>query len=105
MRIADFQKQIERTYGEKDRRRGVEATFLWFAEETGELARAINGRSSRENLRHEFADVLAWLSTLASITGVDLEEVAAERYGKGCPRCKAAPCICDEKRAPSYRCA
>ncbi len=105
MHISEFQKVIEKTYGAKDRKRGVEATYLWFAEEAGELARAINGRSSRENLRHEFADVLAWLSTLASITGVDLQEVADERYGKGCPRCKAIPCKCEEKRTTAYRCS
>jgi NTP pyrophosphatase (non-canonical NTP hydrolase) len=104
MNIAEFQKLIEDTYGAKDRNRGIESTYLWFAEEVGELARAINGRTSRENLRHEFADVLAWLTTLASIANVDLHEVAAERYGKGCPRCKAIPCACGEKRSPAYRC-
>lgn len=105
MHISDFQKVIEDTYGAKDRKRGIESTFLWFAEEVGELARALNGRTSRDNLQLEFADTLAWLSTLASIAGVDLEAVAAERYGKGCPRCKAIPCKCEEKRTPAYRCA
>ena len=106
MNIAEFQRLIERTYGEKDRARGLEATWLWFSEEVGELARAINGRSSRENLREEFADVLAWLSTLASIAGVDLEEVAKSRYGEGCPRCTKIPCACDEakQRSAAYRC-
>lgn len=104
MRISEFQQAIEQTYGAKDRKRGMEATFLWFAEEVGELARALNGRTSRENLELEFADTLAWLSTLASIAGVDLETVAANRYGKGCPRCHALPCKCEELRKPSYRC-
>ncbi|MCA8915373.1 MAG: nucleotide pyrophosphohydrolase [Planctomycetes bacterium] len=104
MDIKDFQKVIDDTYGEKDRKRGVESTWLWFCEEVGELARAVNGRTSRENLRHEFADVLAWLTTLASIANIDLEEVAAERYGKGCPRCKAIPCKCDEVKQRAYRC-
>ncbi|MCA8935562.1 MAG: nucleotide pyrophosphohydrolase [Planctomycetes bacterium] len=106
MQINEFQKLIEETYGEKDRKRGIENTWLWFSEEVGELARAINGRTSRENLREEFADVLAWLTTLASIANVDLEEVSAKRYGKGCPRCKAIPCKCDEvkQRPRAYRC-
>ncbi|MCB9894236.1 MAG: nucleotide pyrophosphohydrolase [Planctomycetes bacterium] len=104
MKISEFQKVIEDTYGEKDRKRGVESTFLWFSEEVGELARAINGRTTRENLRHEFADVLAWLTTLASIANIDLQEVAEERYGKGCPRCKAIPCMCDEIKQRAYRC-
>jgi NTP pyrophosphatase (non-canonical NTP hydrolase) len=105
MHIAQFQKVIEETYGAKDKKRGIESTFLWFSEEVGELARALNGRTSRENLKLEFADTLAWLTTLASIAGVDLEEVANERYGKGCPRCLGIPCKCEEKRTPAYRCA
>ncbi len=104
MEIQQFQKLIEDTFGAKDRKRGIESTYLWFAEEVGELARAINGRTSRENLRHEFADVLAWLTTLASIANVDLQEATTERYGKGCPKCKAIPCSCAENQAPVYRC-
>lgn len=106
MQIEEFQKLIDQTYGAKDRKRGLELTFFWFIEEVGELARALNGRTSRENLRHEFADVLAWLSTLASISNLDLQEIATERYGKGCPRCKAIPCKCDEvrNRTPVAKC-
>ena len=88
--VRELQRRIEAIYGERDRARGVERTFVWFAEEVGELARAILGRDER-NLREEFADVLAWLSTLASMLGVDLEE-AAGKYGAGCPRCAATPC-------------
>ena len=87
MRISEFQKLIEDTYGKKDRSRGLERTWLWFSEEVGELARALNGRTDQTNLEHEFADVLAWLTTLASIKGLDLDKVATARYGKGCPRC------------------
>lgn len=104
MRIKEFQQLIEQTYGEKDRKRGIENTWLWFTEEVGELARAVNGRTSRENLRDEFADVLAWLTTLASIAGVDLEDEATKRYGQGCPRCKSIPCACEEVRQRAYRC-
>jgi NTP pyrophosphatase (non-canonical NTP hydrolase) len=102
MRLREFQRVIEATYGEKDRARGLAATFLWFSEEVGELARALNGRTSRENLELELADTLAWLATLASIAGVDLETVAQARYGKGCPRCDACPCRCTEARNPGY---
>lgn len=94
MDITEFQKLIEDTFGVKDRGRGVERTWLWFSEEVGELARAINGRTDQTNLEHEFADVLAWLTTLASIKGVDLNEIATQRYGKGCPSCKSIPCKC-----------
>lgn len=94
MKIREFQQLIEAIYLEKDKARGIEGTYLWFAEEVGELARALRRDDDRANLEEEFADVLAWLSTLASIRGVDLEDVARRKYGDGCPCCKAVPCIC-----------
>lgn len=86
-----FQEQIERIYLDRDRERGWEKTFAWFVEEVGELARALH--RDDDNLPEEFADVAAWLVTLASIRGVDLEQ-AARKYSDGCPRCRAAPCTC-----------
>ena len=94
MSLRGFQKRIEEIYFEKDKARGVEGTYMWFAEEVGELTRALRRDDNRANLEEEFADVLAWLSTLASIRGVDLEEVALKKYGDGCPYCKAVPCAC-----------
>lgn len=94
MKLREFQKRIEEIYFEKDKARGVEGTYMWFAEEVGELTRALRRDDDRANLEEEFADVLAWLSTLASIRGVDLEEVARRKYGAGCPYCKAVPCSC-----------
>ena len=79
-------------YGARDRERGLAGTFMWFAEEVGELSRALRGRD-RTNLAEEFADVLAWLVTLASIAGVDMAS-AARKYERGCPRCRATPCAC-----------
>jgi NTP pyrophosphatase (non-canonical NTP hydrolase) len=95
--LREFQERIEAIYGERDRARGVERTFVWFAEEVGELARAILRRDER-NLREEFADVMAWLSTLASMSGVDLEE-ASSKYAEGCPRCRSTPCRCEHRSA------
>ena len=96
-RIREFQKVIEEIYFERDSRRGVEGTFLWFVEEVGELAKEIKrwrmGRGERARLEEEFSDVFAWLSTLASLLGVDLEE-AAQRYARGCPKCGKKPCEC-----------
>ncbi len=100
MRVREFQRLIEAIYFAKDSGRGLEKTFMWFAEEVGELSRALR-RKSREELEGEFADVLAWLSTLASISGVDLEDVAAKKYGAGCPRCRATPCRCAEPKSGS----
>jgi NTP pyrophosphatase (non-canonical NTP hydrolase) len=95
MNIRDFQQLIERIYGAKDGARGTAGTFMWFSEEVGELSRALR-RGRREELEAEFADVLAWLSTLASLHGVDLDAAAAAKYGAGCPRCHATPCACHE---------
>lgn len=88
-----FQRRIEEIYFARDAARGVPGTLLWFVEEVGELVRAIR-RGERHNLEEEFGDVLAWLSTLASLHGLDLEAVARRKYGAGCPRCHAVPCAC-----------
>lgn len=94
MTISEFQEIIRRTYHERDAGRGMARTFMWFVEEVGELARALQ-ESDQKRCAEEFADVFAWLATLASIAGVDLEAVAAARYGSGCPKCKNIPCDCD----------
>ncbi len=98
MDIRAFQRRIEAIYFQKDRARGLEGTFMWFTEEVGELSRALRRMDDAE-LKGEFADVLAWLSTLASISGVDLEEAARAKYEDGCPRCRAIPCACQEPRS------
>jgi len=93
MQIAEFQRLIEAIYFERDRARGLAGTHMWFCEEVGELTRALR-RNRREELEGEFADVLAWLSTLASIAGIDLAQAAAGKYAGGCPRCAGTPCAC-----------
>jgi NTP pyrophosphatase (non-canonical NTP hydrolase) len=92
MEIAELQDVLRRTYVERDERRGRDATFRWMTEEVGELAKAFRTMDHGE-LVHEFGDVLAWLTSLANLTGVDLEEAAA-RYAEGCPRCGEVPCAC-----------
>lgn len=92
MDIAAFQQQMVDLYGERDGERGLARSFAWFTEEVGELSRAIF-RGTDADRMHEFADVLAWLASLAAQSGVDLA-VAAERYIDGCPRCRTTPCTC-----------
>ncbi len=96
MRIQEFQKLIEKIYLARDKARGRDGTFVWFVEEIGELAKALARPKpdGGKNLREEFADVLAWLATLASIAGIDLEAAALEKYKKGCPKCSSTPCDC-----------
>lgn len=93
--VREFQSLIREEFFHKDSDRGLEKTFIWFTEEIGELARAIRYRN-RKALKEELADVLAWLCTLANLAGVDLEEEALAKYGKGCPRCGQKPCRCKE---------
>lgn len=93
MQISEFQKLIEAVYYEKDSKRGLAGTHMWFCEEVGELTRALR-RDTRHELEGEFADVLAWLSSLASIAGIDLQAAAEKKYAKGCPRCSSTPCTC-----------
>ena len=93
MQIEEFQRLIERIYYEKDSARGLEGSCRWFVEEVGELARAMREGNGKE-LRGEFADVFAWLSTMASMCGVELEG-AVQKYADGCPKCGRTPCECE----------
>jgi NTP pyrophosphatase (non-canonical NTP hydrolase) len=99
MTLAELQRVIRDMYGAKDERRGVEGTFMWFTEEVGELATALRSGSPQERAL-EFADVLAWLATLANCVGVDLEAAMQAKYGGGCPGCRQAPCVCDQAEKP-----
>jgi len=92
MDLSALQTTIARTYIERDRGRGTDATFRWLTEEVGELARALR-TGDRANLEHELSDVLAWLLSLANLTDVDLAG-AMGRYTRGCPKCGASPCAC-----------
>ena len=97
--IADLQRHIHRMYYDKDVARGVDGTFMWLMEEVGELAAALRG-DDQENLAEEFADVVAWLATIANVAGVDLNQALAAKYGHGCPGCKRLVCECPGSEKP-----
>jgi NTP pyrophosphatase (non-canonical NTP hydrolase) len=78
MHIHEFQKLICDKYLKRDKQRGSEATFLWFIEEVGELATAL-AKNDKKNKAEEFADVFAWLCTLANINDIDIEK-ACKKY-------------------------
>jgi NTP pyrophosphatase (non-canonical NTP hydrolase) len=80
MHIKEFQQFISKKYEVTDRKRGLPKTFMWFIEEVGELSTALAGQD-KENQQEEFADVLAWLCTLANLSDIDLEK-AIETYTK-----------------------
>lgn len=85
--IKRFQQHIHQRYYETDKARGTPGTFMWLVEEIGELATALHksvgeggDTSGDDDPAGEFADVLAWLCTLANINGVDLEEAIRDKY-------------------------
>lgn len=97
--LDDFQQLIREMYFEKDVARGVEGTFMWLMEEVGELSSALRQRDS-ENLGAEFADVLAWLATIANVAGINLNDEIARKYGSGCPGCNRLVCVCPDEEKP-----
>jgi NTP pyrophosphatase (non-canonical NTP hydrolase) len=97
--LADFQSLIRRMYMEKDVARGLEGTFMWLMEEVGELASALRNGTD-EQRAGEFADVLAWLTTIANVAGVDLSEAVMRKYGSGCPGCGRFVCTCPDAGKP-----
>ncbi len=99
LRLRQIQARVAELYGAKDARRGDAGTFLWLAEEFGELAGALRG-GTHDELALEMADVLAWLATLANLRGIDLEAAFERKYGAGCPGCGATPCTCDPAEKP-----
>ena len=97
MDLRDFQQLIEKMYSHKDRQRGSAGTFLWLNEEIGELAAAIAEDAPLAEKQAEFADVIAWVVTLANVEGVDLSAALHAKYGQGCPGCGKMVCTCDVK--------
>lgn len=93
MRISEFQQMIRELYLEKDEKRGIEKTFLWLVEEVGELAEAVR---TGKNAGEEFADVFAWLVSLANLCGIDLEMEIERKYPGYCVKCGYKPCRCEE---------
>ena len=87
MKIREFQELIRERYFETDAQRGVPGTFLWLTEEMGELASELadreRGKGDPEALALEFADVLAWLATIANVCDIDLEDAIERKYVDG----------------------
>jgi NTP pyrophosphatase (non-canonical NTP hydrolase) len=97
--LSGFQELIREMYLEKDVARGVEGTFMWLMEEMGELAACLRDGTHAQR-ESEFADVLAWLTTIANVVGVDLAGAVISKYGAGCPGCGQKRCTCDAAEKP-----
>jgi NTP pyrophosphatase (non-canonical NTP hydrolase) len=93
MHIREFQEMMRSLYFHRDTERGMEGTYDWLVEEVGELKEALKG-NNREDIEKEFADVIAWLASLANITEIDLEKAATNKYNGKCPKCHKSPCQC-----------
>ena len=93
MHICEFQEMMKRLFFHRDSERGVKGTYCWLVEELAELGEVIEG-SDKEAIEREFADVIAWLASLANIKGIDLERAAIKKYNGKCPKCNQSPCHC-----------
>jgi NTP pyrophosphatase (non-canonical NTP hydrolase) len=93
LHIREFQEMMRNLYIHRDSERGVAGTYDWLVDEVKELGEALNG-TDKEELQKEFADVIAWLASLANITGVDLERATVAKYNHKCPKCGCSPCAC-----------
>ena len=91
--IREFQDMMRRIYFHRDSKRGVEGTYKWLTEEVSELGEAIKEQNTKA-LEDEFADVLAWLASLANVVNVDLEKAGRAKYDDRCPKCGDAICKC-----------
>jgi NTP pyrophosphatase (non-canonical NTP hydrolase) len=93
MQICEFQEMMRHLYFQRDYARGTDGTFQWLEEEIAELGEAMQC-NDKTALEKEFADVLAWLASLANVTSINLEKAALDKYDNKCPKCGFAPCNC-----------
>ena len=91
--LRDFQGKMRCLYYHRDIKRGVEATYAWLREEIDELEDAIQ-RGATNDIAGEFADVVAWIFSLANILEIDLEDATLGKYDNCCPKCVSSPCRC-----------
>jgi len=94
MHISEFQQMMRHLYFKRDSERGVEGTYKWLVDEVAELGEELKKGSEKEASEKEFADVIAWLASLANIVGIDLERAAVNKYNYKCPKCQRSPCQC-----------
>ncbi|MBN1786891.1 MAG: hypothetical protein JW806_00685 [Sedimentisphaerales bacterium] len=87
MTITEFQELIAEKYLHRDKERGTSKTFMWLIEEVGELATVLaEEKTTQQQKEDEFADIFAWLCTLANINDVDIEKACIKKYCENCPK-------------------
>ena len=93
MHVREFQSMMRQIYFHRDSQRGKLGTYDWLKEEVEELGEALE-ENDKKALENEFADVLAWLASLANVVKVDLEKATISKYDNRCPRCRKTACEC-----------
>ena len=93
MQINEFQNMMKQLYLHRDSERGTKGTLDWLMDEVKELKEALK-EDNIKAIENEFADVLAWLASLANIANIDLEKAALSKYANKCPKCGLSPCDC-----------
>ena len=93
MYIREFQNMMRQLYFERDSDRGTERTLDWLVDEVEELREALKEGDTKA-IEEEFADVLAWLASLANVVNINLEKAALSKYNNKCPKCALSPCEC-----------
>src|SRR4030066_703517 len=93
LHVREFQEMMRRIYFHRDSERGTTGTSNCLAEEVEELGVALKEQDQKA-LMNEFADVLAWLASLANVVGIDLERAATSKYNSRGPKCCKSPCGC-----------
>jgi len=94
MHIHEFQEMMRQLYFKRDSEKGVSGTYNRLVDEVEELGEELKKGTDKESTEKEFADVIAWLASLANIMGIDLEKAAINKYNHKCPKCHQSPCQC-----------
>ena len=94
--ICKFQEMMKTLYFVRDKKRGEQDTLNWLKGELDELQEALQD-GKIDSIEKEFADVFAWLASLANISNVDLEKTVLKKYNYKCPKCFTSPCSCPFK--------
>lgn len=84
---------MRQLYFDRDSDRGTERTLDWLVDEVEELREALKEGDTKA-IEEEFADVLAWLASLANVVNINLEKAALSKYNNKCPKCGLSPCEC-----------
>ena len=93
LHITEFQQMMKTLYFRQDSQRGIQGTYEWLMDEVRELGEALEGNNKRATEK-EFAEVIAWLSSLANLLDIDLEKAAINKYPNRCPKCQEYSCRC-----------